>query len=222
VNSVINRYYDPTTDQFLSIDPFVSATHQPYLYTNEDPLNTEDPDGLRPVGSSAEMKAPALEVRSYAPVETDAHIFDGIPVETYSPKPLTFGEPGGVTVTVSVSLTVSGPNSLTMVSVSNDGNITISAGSSSGNFSTGGSVSTDPSADGYTYSYTSTQTLGQGSNADTVTANGSYTVSYQPGSGASGRNEFDAAAIGVAVRRVGYEIFSTLNDIGETCAEVGC
>jgi len=35
----INRYYDPATDQFLSIDPDVATTNQPYVFTNDDPLN---------------------------------------------------------------------------------------------------------------------------------------------------------------------------------------
>jgi hypothetical protein len=45
VTSVNNRYYDPSTDQFLSIDPAVAATDQPYVFTNDDPLNAEDPLG---------------------------------------------------------------------------------------------------------------------------------------------------------------------------------
>ncbi len=48
VTSVINRYYDPTTDEFLSIDPDVAATDQPYVFTDDDPLNAEDPLGLDP------------------------------------------------------------------------------------------------------------------------------------------------------------------------------
>jgi hypothetical protein len=42
---VLNRYYDPATDQFMSIDPDVATTNQPYLFTNDDPLNAEDPLG---------------------------------------------------------------------------------------------------------------------------------------------------------------------------------
>jgi hypothetical protein len=42
----INRYYDPTTDQFLSVDPDVATTNEPYVFTNDDPLNAEDPLGL--------------------------------------------------------------------------------------------------------------------------------------------------------------------------------
>jgi len=41
----INRYYDPSTDEFLSIDPEVAETAQPYVFTNDDPLNAEDPSG---------------------------------------------------------------------------------------------------------------------------------------------------------------------------------
>jgi RHS repeat-associated protein len=43
---LVNRYYDPTTDQFLSIDPDVATTDQPYVFTNDDPLNAIDPLGL--------------------------------------------------------------------------------------------------------------------------------------------------------------------------------
>jgi hypothetical protein len=41
----INRYYDPATDEFMSIDPDVATTDQPYLFTGDDPLNAEDPLG---------------------------------------------------------------------------------------------------------------------------------------------------------------------------------
>jgi hypothetical protein len=47
VTSAINRYYDPSTDQFLSIDPDVTTTDQPYVFTNDDPLNYDDPLGLK-------------------------------------------------------------------------------------------------------------------------------------------------------------------------------
>jgi hypothetical protein len=41
----VNRYYDPATDQFLSVDPKVSETGQPYAYTDDDPVNGTDPNG---------------------------------------------------------------------------------------------------------------------------------------------------------------------------------
>jgi hypothetical protein len=42
----INRYYDPSVNQFLSVDPDVQTTDEPYVFTNDDPLNVEDPLGL--------------------------------------------------------------------------------------------------------------------------------------------------------------------------------
>jgi RHS repeat-associated protein len=43
---LVNRYYDPTTGEFLSVDPDVRETGEPYAYTNDDPVNAEDPLGL--------------------------------------------------------------------------------------------------------------------------------------------------------------------------------
>jgi RHS repeat-associated protein len=43
---LVNRYYDPSTDQFLSIDPKVAQTDQPYVFTNDNSLNATDPLGL--------------------------------------------------------------------------------------------------------------------------------------------------------------------------------
>ena len=40
------RTYDPTTAQFLSIDPLAAVTHAPYSYTGDDPLSYGDPTGL--------------------------------------------------------------------------------------------------------------------------------------------------------------------------------
>ena len=62
--SVLGRYYDPSTDQFLSIDPDLAETGQPYAFTGDDPLNATDPLGLRckkghscPKSSSGEADA---------------------------------------------------------------------------------------------------------------------------------------------------------------------
>lgn len=39
------RYYDPTTAQFLTIDPLLPATGTPYAYVVGNPLNAVDPAG---------------------------------------------------------------------------------------------------------------------------------------------------------------------------------
>jgi RHS repeat-associated protein len=43
---LINRYYDPQTGQFISIDPEASVTGQPYEYASADPVSANDPNGL--------------------------------------------------------------------------------------------------------------------------------------------------------------------------------
>jgi RHS repeat-associated protein len=54
---LINRYYDPSTDQFLSIDPLLRVTDQPYLFTGDNPLNRTDPLGLGPQADAALLGA---------------------------------------------------------------------------------------------------------------------------------------------------------------------
>jgi RHS repeat-associated protein len=61
---LVNRYYDPTTDQFLSIDPDVATTDQPYVFTNDDPLNAEDPEGLSDLGDADEGFADVFNASS--------------------------------------------------------------------------------------------------------------------------------------------------------------
>jgi RHS repeat-associated protein len=43
---LINRYYDPAMGQFVSVDPEVLETGQPYSYATDDPVNVTDPSGL--------------------------------------------------------------------------------------------------------------------------------------------------------------------------------
>lgn len=43
---LINRYYDPTTGQFISVDPIDSLTAKPYAYADGNPINNNDPLGL--------------------------------------------------------------------------------------------------------------------------------------------------------------------------------
>lgn len=45
---LINRYYDPKTAQFLTIDPALGVTGQPYAYAGNNPINLADPFGMWP------------------------------------------------------------------------------------------------------------------------------------------------------------------------------
>ncbi len=62
---MVGRYYDPSTDQFLSVDPDVAETGQPYAFTGDDPLNATDPLGLcwSPVGCGL-LKRATKDLRS--------------------------------------------------------------------------------------------------------------------------------------------------------------
>ena len=44
----VARYYDPSTGQFLSVDPAIALTETPYSYVGDDPVNEADPSGLAP------------------------------------------------------------------------------------------------------------------------------------------------------------------------------
>ena len=43
---LVNRYYNPATGQFLSVDPDVATTGEPYGYAGGNPVDNADPDGL--------------------------------------------------------------------------------------------------------------------------------------------------------------------------------
>jgi uncharacterized protein RhaS with RHS repeats len=40
------RYYDPSSQQFLTVDPALSWTEQAYAYAGGSPTNYSDPSGL--------------------------------------------------------------------------------------------------------------------------------------------------------------------------------
>jgi RHS repeat-associated protein len=44
---LLNRYYQPSTGQFISADPDISQTLQPYEYANDNPASLLDPLGAK-------------------------------------------------------------------------------------------------------------------------------------------------------------------------------
>ena len=55
---VFKRYYDPATGQFLSVDPLVASTQQPYAYASDNPGNESDPTGLKSRSLGTQMAQP--------------------------------------------------------------------------------------------------------------------------------------------------------------------
>jgi RHS repeat-associated protein len=43
---LVNRWFDSATAQFMSIDPALSQTQQPYEYAGDNPANQVDPSGM--------------------------------------------------------------------------------------------------------------------------------------------------------------------------------
>ena len=42
---LVHRYYDPTTGQFLTVDPDLQQTQEPFEYAGDNPVNAVDPNG---------------------------------------------------------------------------------------------------------------------------------------------------------------------------------
>ena len=56
-----NRYHDPALGSFISVDPLVTSTGQPYIYAGGNPTTYSDPSGLCPPNADCyedALKAP--------------------------------------------------------------------------------------------------------------------------------------------------------------------
>ncbi len=56
------RVYDPSTAQYLTVDPIDDLTHAPYYYADDNPLDMSDPSGAVAVAPVLELCAEAPEV----------------------------------------------------------------------------------------------------------------------------------------------------------------
>ncbi len=52
LTSLNNRHYNPTLGVFVSVDPLVTTTMQPYIYGAANPVTYSDPSGLEPCPQS--------------------------------------------------------------------------------------------------------------------------------------------------------------------------
>jgi len=62
-----NRHYEPTTGVFISVDPLVTMTGQPYIYGAANPITYSDPNGLEPRPIHAKPGAKTVTGETYRP-----------------------------------------------------------------------------------------------------------------------------------------------------------
>jgi RHS repeat-associated protein len=171
---LVNRYFDPATDQFLSIDPLVSMTGQPYAFTNDNPLNATDPSGAY----ARALSGGTLTGNATFRIPNDpglTYIVGGSSSTVWT---------GTGTVTTTTQLSVSGPATKGNVTFSSDGSVSVGIGGGVANFSaisplsslqyTPGSGACSILPFGGSCSYSVSHSAGD----DTATA--TYTIAYQP------------------------------------------
>jgi hypothetical protein len=142
----IAHYYDPSTDQFLSVDPDVAETDQPYAFTGDDPLNATDPSGLMVnggpgqliAGNSAASAAQAATIQSQqskdypAPTSTSSSTLSAtlgsgpsIPVNNTS-NPVYLFTSTYVDIYATFNVLISGRDATPCVIANSDGSVSIS------------------------------------------------------------------------------------------------
>jgi RHS repeat-associated protein len=70
------RYYDPATQQFLTVDPLLSSTEQAYAYVGGSPVNATDPSGLRTYDRSWDVNNPQVTGCPAGTVDADPPYLD--------------------------------------------------------------------------------------------------------------------------------------------------
>lgn len=128
----VGRYYDPATDQFLSVDPDLAETGQPYAFTADDPLNSTDPLGLGPSNQFGQnCGGDSLSNCHETPTQESGTGQGGVsgpppqlsvPIQ-YSGKPVTVIDSETVTVTVEADVTVSGPKPYSNITFDSNGGV---------------------------------------------------------------------------------------------------
>jgi len=73
--SLVHRYYDPATEQFISVDPLVDETGTPYAYVGGDPVNNLDRLGLCDV-PSGDPNQPFTHTHNGPCTGAEAHLIE--------------------------------------------------------------------------------------------------------------------------------------------------
>ena len=138
MTSVVNRYYDPATDQFLSIDPYFATTDQPYGFTNDNPLNFGDPLGLKIQGTGSAACNVQDNGTDIGTIECNGETSGGrsavgVIIDTPTVEfPVLVG-----TVTISSSISIMGAYGVSVGS----GGVTVTSGSQTATFGYDGTLS---------------------------------------------------------------------------------
>jgi RHS repeat-associated protein len=75
LNYLNNRYHDPALGVFISVDPLVSKTGEPYLYASGNPTTLSDPSGLEPgCGATAAKAGPGACGSAHQSADTQSRI----------------------------------------------------------------------------------------------------------------------------------------------------
>jgi hypothetical protein len=142
IERLVNRYYDPATDQLLSVDPLVKVTGQSYAFTGDDPLNDTDPLGLVFGPCSGGSCAPTIAHQPVLP-SPPKQIYASSPYRgpsvTQSGPTEVIGA-GAEVVTITSTLTITGRDANPNISVEANGTLDVSAGSSSAQISPDGAI----------------------------------------------------------------------------------
>jgi RHS repeat-associated protein len=127
----IDRYYDPSTDQFLSVDPLVAETGQPYAFTGDDPLNATDPDGM--MGTCGGQSGDCVQngTGGHPVISNPQTSTPGQTVPIVIPGPTATFVGGYATVSIQPSVTISGPNPSPNFSFTVGGGISLNDGQAS-------------------------------------------------------------------------------------------
>ena len=201
VTLVVNRYYDPTTDQFLSIDPDVAQTDEPYVFTNDDPLNLADPWGLFASGGNGQS-AFVTQTASKKVTETTIVETGGSkpPKVTISTSVAVVPLAPGLTLTISANATISerGSQSTPSLNIGSNGSVGLTADGTTVSALNGGPAA-DYGVDVDIPHGSSSMSFSVGN--DEVTTSISAAISYEPegGIGFSPQRGLDADVGAAAV-----------------------
>src|ERR1700729_2286895 len=121
----VGRYYDPSTDQFLSVDPDLAETGQPYAFTGDNPINGTDPLGDIPGAdgyTGGTLQALGATVTAAEAAASGSSGGGGVYADVQTPTAVVTSG-GGFQVTVSGDVQFAGPKTKSAAGIESDGTI---------------------------------------------------------------------------------------------------